>query len=149
MMVMAPLLDVTIIVTDFRIAIQASAHTIEAGSPLTFILTATNNGPALATSTIMSIDLPKGLTFQSVTSNAGSCDWDKTILRCELGDMAPFTSQAVTVHMAVPRDASGMYTISGHLASPSITPLGGPYPAVAMLLTVEPRSFLFFPFTAR
>ena len=141
--------SITVTVTDFRIAIHASAYLVEAGSPLTLTFTATNGGPALATSTVMNIYLPERLTFQSVTSNTGLCNWAESMLRCELGNLAPSTSQAVTVCLAVPRNASGIYTISGSLQSPSITPPGGPYPTDAMLLTVEPRSFIFSPFAAR
>lgn len=140
----------TVTVTDLRIVIQASANPIAAGSSLTLTFTATNRSPVTAANTVMNINLPAGLMFQSATSSAGTpCVSDRTILRCELGDLVASASQMVTVRMVVPCDASGTYTIAGELASPSITPPGGPYPTEVMILTVLPHTVLFLPLVTR
>ncbi len=135
---------------DLAITLQASQNPAPAGSPLTLTFTATNQGTAPAESTVMNIDLPAGLNFLSATSSAGTtCTQIRSIYTCDLGDLAPSASHTVTVKLSIPRNASGIYTVGGSLSSPSINPPGGGYPAVALILTVEPRTFHFLPILVR
>lgn len=135
---------------ELTVSIHASTNPILAGSPLTLTFTAENHGPGTAESTVLHITLPEGLNFQSVTSADGvNCSRENMNLTCQSGDMAASSTQTVTVELEVPRDASGTYSTSTDLDSPSIYLPGGGRPAAETIITVLPRSFVFLPQVTR
>jgi uncharacterized repeat protein (TIGR01451 family) len=80
------------------------------GQPMTYIITARNNGPATATGVTVTDTLPKNTGFGSATSTQGSCTPrpHSQIVDCNIGTMTSGTT--VTVTLVVKPTQKGNYT---------------------------------------
>ncbi|MDO5495512.1 MAG: hypothetical protein Q4G64_07360, partial [bacterium] len=76
----------------------ASAGSVIPGETLDFTFTATNEGPSVARSVVISDTVPDGWSVQGEPRvSAGSCSVAGADFRCEVGDLAPGASATVTV----------------------------------------------------
>ena len=80
------------------------------GQPMTYIITATNNGPATATGVTVTDTLPKNTGFGSATSTQGTCTPrpHSQIVDCNIGTMT--SGATVTVTLVVKPTQKGSYT---------------------------------------
>ena len=81
---------------DVRVSLQASPAPALAGQPLTYALTATNDGPSTAGGVTLSDTLPAGPSFVSSSASQGSCAGTATV-SCALGSLASGASATVTI----------------------------------------------------
>ena len=81
---------------DLRVTKTASPNPGQAGVSLSYRLTATNNGPANATSVRIIDTLPAGVAFVSATATQGSCNGSSPV-DCNLGNLAVGDSAIVTI----------------------------------------------------
>jgi len=86
---------------DLAIEKTAAPEDPYAGDLITYTLTITNGGPALATGVRVEDPLPDEVVFQYVTTTNGSCEWLDELSRvvCYLGTMA--VDEVATVEIAV------------------------------------------------
>ena len=80
------------------------------GQQMTYIIKATNNGPATATGVTVTDTLPKNTGFGSATSTQGTCTPrpHSLIVDCNIGTMA--SGATVTVTLVVKPTQKGNYT---------------------------------------
>jgi uncharacterized repeat protein (TIGR01451 family) len=73
---------------DMAIVKTATPNPVTEGTPLTYSLAVTNNGPASATNVTVTDTLPSSVTYLSSTSTLGTCSEAGGIVTCLLGTMA-------------------------------------------------------------
>ena len=81
---------------DLSLTKTASPNPGQAGAPLAYRITATNNGPATATNVIVTDTLPGGVAFVSATTTQGNCNGSGPI-NCDLGALAAGSSAVITI----------------------------------------------------
>lgn len=81
---------------DMAITKADSPDPVGVGQLVTYHLTVTNNGPAIATNVVVSDTLPASMTFVSATPSIGSCAGTTTI-SCSLGTLNVGNSQFVDI----------------------------------------------------
>ncbi|MBI2913730.1 MAG: DUF11 domain-containing protein, partial [Chloroflexi bacterium] len=91
---------------DLMLAQVDSPDPVEAGSNLTYGIIVTNLGPGTAQAVVASEDLPAGVTLVSVTPSRGLC----ISVTCELGDIAPGGSVAISIIVTVEPEAEATIT---------------------------------------
>ena len=94
---------------DLSVTKTASPNPGQAGVTLSYRITATNNGPAVATNVNVTDTLPAGITFGSATTTQGNCSGTSTV-NCSLGTLAVGGSAIVTINMTP--SAAGQITNS-------------------------------------
>src|SRR6185437_8610725 len=80
--------------TDLVVTKTASPNPGQVGVPLSYRITSTNTGPAVATNVSVTDTLPAGLTFVSATTSQGSCSGTATVI-CNLGSLADLGSATI------------------------------------------------------
>ena len=88
---------------DLSVAVVHSPDPAVPQGPLTLTLTVANQGPLAATAVVLSFELPPGVTFESSTPGAPTCQTSggNTLLSCSLGDMAAGGGAVVGVDVTV------------------------------------------------
>jgi len=86
---------------DVAIVKTATPNPVTQGTPATYTLTVTNNGPASATNVTVTDTLPSSEIFLSATSTSGSCSEAGGTVACLLGTMANAGTATITI-LAVP-----------------------------------------------
>ncbi|HEX4824477.1 MAG TPA: hypothetical protein VFV19_09195 [Candidatus Polarisedimenticolaceae bacterium] len=82
---------------DLAVTIGDSPDPVVVGQDLTYTITVTNSGTAVATSATLSDPLPASVAFQSVQTTLGACNQSAGTVACNFGDMAVGASATVTV----------------------------------------------------
>jgi len=82
---------------DVAIVKTATPNPVTQGTPLTYSLAVTNNGPASATNVTATDTLPSSVTYLSSTSTQGSCSEAGGTVTCLLGTMANAGTATVTI----------------------------------------------------
>jgi uncharacterized repeat protein (TIGR01451 family) len=82
---------------DMAIVKTATPNPVTEGTPLTYSLAVTNNGPASATNVTVTDTLPSSVTYLSSTSTVGTCSEAGGIVTCLLGTMANAGTATITV----------------------------------------------------
>jgi uncharacterized repeat protein (TIGR01451 family) len=93
---------------DLSVANSVDRATADAGENLTYTITVTNAGPAVAVGTHMADQLPEGAEFVSASPSQGSCSSSNTDVVCELGDMASAATATVTVVVRATRPGTAV-----------------------------------------
>ena len=95
------------------------------GEQITYTLTVHNSGPQSATGVALTDTLPAGVTFDSVTSDQGTCSEDSGIVDCALGTIPDEGSVGVEIKVTPqePGTLTNEATVSSDLADPDS---GGP-----------------------
>ena len=88
--------------------IASSAGGAVVGSSLTYLLTATNNGPNAATSVVVTDTLPASLNIISFNPSQGTCTRQGALMTCALGTIDIL--QTATVQIIVIPTAAGSVT---------------------------------------
>ncbi|MEP7273401.1 MAG: SdrD B-like domain-containing protein, partial [Acidobacteriota bacterium] len=86
---------------DLSITKRAAQNCVEPGDRVTYIVTVTNNGPAVATGVVVTDDLPFGLILDTVNPSQGSCNLLDP-MTCNLGSLGVQQSATITITMSVP-----------------------------------------------
>ncbi len=94
---------------DLAITKTDSPDPVTVGSPLTYTITVTNNGPNQATSATVSDTLPAGTALVSATASQGTCSGTTTVT-CSLGAINAAASATVTIVVLVTSSASSTLT---------------------------------------
>jgi uncharacterized repeat protein (TIGR01451 family) len=76
---------------------KSGPPTATAGSPITYTVVATDNGPSPATGVVVTDTLPAALSFNSAASSQGSCSNASGAVTCSLGDLATGASATITL----------------------------------------------------
>lgn len=82
--------------TDISIVKVANPVQVAVGSNVTFTITVTNNGPAIAQGVVVTDTIPVGLTLVSATPSVGVCTGVGTVT-CQLNDIAVSGTATVTI----------------------------------------------------
>jgi len=93
------------------------------GQPLTYTVTVQNSGAVPTTALQLSDPLPAGVTFQSVTTTAGSCSQAGGTVSCSLGTLPAGGSATVTIR--VTPLVTGTLTNTATVTSPGSPPVSG------------------------
>jgi uncharacterized repeat protein (TIGR01451 family) len=93
---------------DLGVANSVDRATADAGENLTYTITVTNAGPAVAVGTHLADQLPEAAEFVSATPSQGSCTPSARDVICELGDMASAATATVTVVVRVMRPGTAV-----------------------------------------
>ena len=86
---------------DMAIVKTATPNPVTEGTPLTYSLAVTNNGPASATNVTVTDTLPSPLTYLSSNTTQGSCSEAGGVVTCLLGTMANAGTATISI-LAIP-----------------------------------------------
>lgn len=82
---------------DVGVTITDNPDPVAPGSPLTYTLDVSNDGPDTATDVTVVQTLPDGVTFVSADPSQGTCTQQGQVLSCDLGNVAPGATPAIDV----------------------------------------------------
>jgi uncharacterized repeat protein (TIGR01451 family) len=106
---------------DMAIVKTATPNPVTDGTPLTYSLAVTNNGPASATNVTVTDTLPSSVTYLSSTSTLGTCSEAGGIVSCLLGTMANAGTATITI-LTIPGQSgviSNTATVTADQTDPS------------------------------
>jgi uncharacterized repeat protein (TIGR01451 family) len=109
-----PLADMAITKTD-------SPDPVLAGAPLTYTLSATNNGPNNATNVVVTDLLPANVSFSSATPSQGTCSGTTTVT-CNLGIINSTASATITIVVTPSAAAVGTITNNASVTATETDP---------------------------
>ena len=89
------------------LSVTKTAPQAVAGAPLTYTITASNDGPSDAAAAVISDVLPPDFTFVSSTASQGSCAAAGGTVTCSLGTVPDGGSATVTITAVVPPTFTG------------------------------------------
>ena len=87
------------------------------GQPLTYTLSAQNNGPANASGVTLTDELPAEMSFNSATPSQGSCAETSGTVACDLG--AVTTGGSASVQIVVTPQSTGTITNTASVQGPT------------------------------
>jgi uncharacterized repeat protein (TIGR01451 family) len=88
-------------VTDVRIQKTANQPQFATGADVTYTITVTNDGPAIAIDTMVEDALPAGTTFVSATPSQGTCSGTAPVT-CSLGNLNAGATATITLVVTFP-----------------------------------------------
>ncbi|MGB7161139.1 MAG: SdrD B-like domain-containing protein, partial [Tepidisphaeraceae bacterium] len=102
----------------FNVSIRkaVSSPEVKVGDPVTYTLTARNDGPGTADDVVVTDNLPEQLALTGARTSLGSCTTSGNSVRCELGQLAPGQTETVTVTARALR--SGTAINNARISSP-------------------------------
>jgi len=107
---------------DMAIVKTATPNPVTEGTPLTYSLAVTNNGPASATNVTVTDTLPSSVTYLSSTSTLGTCSEAGGIVSCLLGTMPNAGTATITI-LTIPGQPgviSNTATVTADQTDPSL-----------------------------
>jgi len=108
---------------DMAIVKTATPNPVTEGTPLTYSLAVTNNGPASATTVTVTDTLPSVMTYLSSTTTQGSCSEAGGTVTCLLGTMANAGTATITI-LTIPGQpgvVSNTATVTADQTDPNLT----------------------------
>lgn len=72
---------------------------VEVGTSFSYTVTVSNTGDAMASSVTMTDPIPETVVVDGVTPSQGDCALNDGVLQCDLGDLAPDETAAVTIEV--------------------------------------------------
>lgn len=108
------------VIADLAVVKTASAQVVEAGDPISFTLTVSNEGSSNASNVVLTDSLPAGFEITGVAPGTAACTDDgSSTVRCVWDTFAANDSQTVTIHAIVAADApAGAVTNTASVAAP-------------------------------
>ncbi len=104
---------------DMAIVKTGTPNPVTEGTPLTYTLTVTNNGPATATNVTVTDSVPSVMTYLSSNSTQGSCSEAGGTVTCLLGTMANGITATISI-LTLP-NTPGMYPNTAMVTAPDQT----------------------------
>ena len=106
---------------DMAIVKTATPNPVTEGTPLTYSLAVTNNGPASATNVTVTDLLPSVVTYLSANTTQGSCSEAGGTVTCLLGTMANAGTATITILTLpnAPGIATNTATVSADQTDPN------------------------------
>jgi uncharacterized repeat protein (TIGR01451 family) len=107
---------------DMAIVKTAAPNPVTNGTPLTYSLAVTNNGPASATNVTVTDTLPSVVTYLSSTTTQGSCSQAGGTVTCLLGTMANAGTATITI-LGIPNTpgvVSNTATVTADQSDPNL-----------------------------
>ncbi|MBL3599766.1 MAG: DUF11 domain-containing protein [gamma proteobacterium endosymbiont of Lamellibrachia anaximandri] len=101
---------------DMSVTLSDGSDPVDAGSNVSFSVTATNSGPADATNVMLSVDLPDNVTF--ISSHA-VCSESTSIVSCALGDITSGGGSQISILVTVPFTA-GILTTTAEVTADQV-----------------------------
>ncbi len=100
--------------TDLSISISTQSKVVIPGTDISWLITTTNNGPAVANNVVVTDELPRGVTFVS----APGCLLIADVVTCNLGSIGVGVSAPITLTVRVnaPYDGSSPLVNSARAA---------------------------------
>ena len=113
--------------TDLAITKSGNPSTVIAGETLTYILTASNNGPSDATGVTVTDILPSDVSFASASASEGSCSHASGEVTCDLGSLADGAGTTITIvaTVASPLPSGTILTNDATIGGDQTDPNGG------------------------
>ena len=102
---------------DLSITKTDSVDPVLAGSPLTYTINVTNNGPNTANDVVVTDTLPAGVTF---VSTSGCMNDPNGVPGCNLGTIVSGLTKQFTVNVNVNSDASGSLLNTATVSSSTV-----------------------------
>ena len=93
---------------DLSVANAVDHATANPGDSVTYTVTATNAGPAVAVGSHLTDQLPDGADFLSATASQGSCSPSNNDIVCELGDLASGATATLTLTVRLNQPGSAV-----------------------------------------
>ncbi len=108
---------------DMAIVKTGTPNPVTEGTPLTYTLAVTNNGPASATNVTVTDTLPSVVTYLSSTTTQGSCSEAGGTVTCLLGTMANAATATITILTLpnAPGVVSNTAIVSADQTDPNLT----------------------------
>jgi uncharacterized repeat protein (TIGR01451 family) len=107
--------------SDLSLSQTDSADPVIAGEPLSYALTATNAGPAVATGVTLTDTLPAGTAYL-FNQPFGACDALAGVVTCDLGAIAVGDSASALITVGVALSTSGTLTNAATVVSANADP---------------------------
>ncbi len=82
---------------DLAISMTDNPDPVLIGSNLTYTIGITNNGPGVATASVVTDTLPPGVTYNSAISSQGACVYSNGVVTCSLGDITNGAAATATI----------------------------------------------------
>ncbi|MET9268561.1 hypothetical protein [Kribbella sp. NPDC003557] len=121
---------------DLAITKTAQPTPVQAGRPVTYTLTITNNGPSAAQSVKVTDPVPAPLRYVSSTTSSGICSEADGTVSCAVGTVAPGDLVTVTVVADVPSGTPpNQLDNTATVSSPTPDPVDANNSATYTLLT--------------
>jgi len=102
-------------VADLWVTLTDSIDPADADSEYSYTIIVTNNGPDMATNTILTDILPTGLSIVSTSSTQGSCAGTTTIT-CALGTLASDTNVLITFNVVATQTVTNSVNVTSNLS---------------------------------
>jgi uncharacterized repeat protein (TIGR01451 family) len=99
-------------VPDLSIAKTDSPDPVAVGQPLTYTLTANNNGPVNASGVSVVDQLPAGVSFVSAAASQGTCTQTNGTVTCALGNLPSGSHATVTIKVTPQQEGAITNTAS-------------------------------------
>jgi uncharacterized repeat protein (TIGR01451 family) len=108
---------------DMAIVKTGTPSPVTEGTPLTYTLAVTNNGPASATNVTVTDALPSVVTYLSAATTQGSCSEAGGTVTCLLGTMANAGTGTITILTipGTPGVVSNTATVTANQTDPNLT----------------------------
>jgi uncharacterized repeat protein (TIGR01451 family) len=116
--------DIHVPIANLAVSVTERPNPVPHGTNLTYTLNVTNNGPDIATSTVVSDATPVGTSFVGFTTSVGTCTAPAVgttgNLSCKVGNAA--SGAKMTVTMTVKDTAAAGSTLTNTAKASSTTP---------------------------